>query len=1564
MSGWFIWNYGDGKIDSTQFPFSKNHIYASAGSYKVTVAVQNAGTYHQLQTSASTTITVLAGIKLMIAPLTSPCGLQVFLTQTGTPNYTFDWYSKTASYANYTLLSSSAVQTTSPTSYSFNTGYYKLIVTDQNGCTATDNTILSCGSTPPCPTCPPPPPCPTVFTGTVNVSTTPCTGNVSVSYAVTGTTAYTKRTLSFGDGTTIALTANSATGITHTYQHVGIYTVQVVYSFANGNPPSCSNTFSQQIQISVLPKAAQLYTCSGASAQHINATIKDISEILLPPKITSAWQCNTATLTPQTGNQPTISNAYFDTTYVVTDSVNGCFSSDTFRTPPMPVAAYNPIPLAPVCEGTPVEFKDTSTPANHIIGRSWKWDDKTASGGNLIYSNLQNPVEAFNFDGNSAPKGFVNVNYLTITDDHLCTATTTGNYFVRQNSFQFPTTIVLSTSSPSCNGTPNNINVAIQTSLGSSPLHPRFTDSLFKASGNSQPAALVKVVNHQSNPSYVPVSNTGMYYVTVRDSFGCSAQSANGVSPTFINTPTVQIQGSSRIICAKDAVDFTMFCGNQYTYQWSIRPAISGFTPPNTATMSIPKGIIPYTASGYQIIGTITNSNCPVTDSIKLTVNALPSIAASITTNPTNYCLMLPTDSVQLNAGSVFSGGKLPYSYSWTGSTKSSVYVNHPAAYSCYVTDANGCQSSAQQIVIAAPPVFDALVAGCFEVCDTANICLPPNAPTHQWFFNTLTHPLSAPYVAANGNLHTSLSGSYYLQLCDSRSCCSVSPPIDLQVVNCTLCCFKDTAYVDSTWFTGIATGGLLQYKFRMRYKNSCVRAIDSLVMTDVNGSGGTVSNITPQFLPSGWNTIIGTYTTTHGGLFCPIMWRYYYNNQTHLQELLCDGYSTTCVSLNTGCSATLQAGGATTICLGDSVTLTASPNSGVSYQWYLNGALINGASAKTYKAKVTGNYYAVVTFSNGCMTVSNTIAITVNSVSAFAAVVANCTCNAGTNGSVTVSNISGGNSPYTYSWNTTPVKTTQTISSLAAGTYTVTVTDAIGCKTTSFATVTQPTAINASAYVVSLVSCVGGTNGSVAVTNATGGTVGYTYSWNTSPVKTTQTISSLATGSYTVTVTDAHSCTANFSVGLSAANIAPAIASQPTNVYACSGTPDTVSFTISNGANGLSYAWSQYIASNSQPGLDNGSGGYGYTAMGITTAKLILSNPSSSISYKCTVTNACGSVTTTKINVYVNNITLPTVTPSSSIICPSSPAGNLYDFGALLVNGSPAGSGFSSTSCINCTFSGNAATFSIANYPNLTYQWQVLDSASTNSWSNLSGKTSSSYTHQATSSYYAHGCILRCKISLACNSSVAIYSNVAYLIMHPWVTQTYAPRCSWATVNWLRPRNVTVNSSYTYPYRVFSGSNNTTNSTNATTYTFVEYAPGSLNQTFSSNYAYTDPWGNLVWSCYKPYTNCGTPRISKPEDSTLTTLSENGNLVQVYPNPLREDILNVEYSLSEPCDYIYVDVLDMFGRVIIAEQLQMKAGQTDGRTVLDMQGKASGLYFVSVRCNNFNQKAKVVVVH
>jgi hypothetical protein len=121
---------------------------------------------------------------------------------------------------------------------------------------------------------------------------------------------------------------------------------------------------------------------------------------------------------------------------------------------------------------------------------------------------------------------------------------------------------------------------------------------------------------------------------------------------------------------------------------------------------------------------------------------------------------------------------------------------------------------------------------------------------------------------------------------------------------------------------------------------------------------------------------------------------------------------------------------------------------------------------------------------------------------------------------------------PYMYVWNTTPVQTSQTLTGLTAGIYKVTVTDSHGCTAKSSVALTQPGLLVTTMIVLSPVSCYQGSNG-VLKAGVTGGTVPYAYVWNTIPVQTTQTISGLTAGSYSVAVTDAHGCSSSASIFL-----------------------------------------------------------------------------------------------------------------------------------------------------------------------------------------------------------------------------------------------------------------------------------------------------------------------------------------------------------------------------------------------------------------------------------------------
>jgi hypothetical protein len=144
--------------------------------------------------------------------------------------------------------------------------------------------------------------------------------------------------------------------------------------------------------------------------------------------------------------------------------------------------------------------------------------------------------------------------------------------------------------------------------------------------------------------------------------------------------------------------------------------------------------------------------------------------------------------------------------------------------------------------------------------------------------------------------------------------------------------------------------------------------------------------------------------------------------------------------------------------------------------------------------------------------------------------------CTGSSNGEITGS-ATGGNGNYTYTWSHDPGIKTIMASGLKAGIYTFTATDYKGCTNSKSLTLVEPTKLAASisstggkgAYGV---SCWDKSDGALQA-SATGGAPGYSYTWSTNAMG--NSISSLPVNSYTVTVKDANSCTAQSSITLTA---------------------------------------------------------------------------------------------------------------------------------------------------------------------------------------------------------------------------------------------------------------------------------------------------------------------------------------------------------------------------------------------------------------------------------------------
>jgi len=147
----------------------------------------------------------------------------------------------------------------------------------------------------------------------------------------------------------------------------------------------------------------------------------------------------------------------------------------------------------------------------------------------------------------------------------------------------------------------------------------------------------------------------------------------------------------------------------------------------------------------------------------------------------------------------------------------------------------------------------------------------------------------------------------------------------------------------------------------------------------------------------------------------------------------------------------------------------------------------------------------------------------------------ANITCFGDKNGSASVTAVSGGTAPYTYLWSNG--KTTSSITGLAAGEYSCTVTDAASLSVTKTFSITQPVLLNL--IVTATNSACNANNGSITAT-ATGGTLPYQYAISFLPYQSSNVFAGLSPGTYTINARDNNGCVVSNIIVLSANDMPP----------------------------------------------------------------------------------------------------------------------------------------------------------------------------------------------------------------------------------------------------------------------------------------------------------------------------------------------------------------------------------------------------------------------------------------
>lgn len=333
-----------------------------------------------------------------------------------------------------------------------------------------------------------------------------------------------------------------------------------------------------------------------------------------------------------------------------------------------------------------------------------------------------------------------------------------------------------------------------------------------------------------------------------------------------------------------------------------------------------------------------------------------------------------------------------------------------------------------------------------------------------------------------------------------------------------------------------------------------------------------------------------------------------------------------------------------TTVCPGGSstITITGTLNSATAWQVYTGscgGTNIGNTATSSFNVTPGSSTTYFIRGEGGCVVPGSCGSVTVNvnpTIGLTANSQTNVACNGGSTGAASVNAATGGAGGFTYNWtpgNPTGDGTTA-VTGLTAGTWTCTVTDAVGCTAATNFTVTQPPVIVLNANSQTNVACNGGSTGAASVTAASGGAGGYTYNWTPGNPTGDGTISvtGLTAGTWTCTVTDANSCTAvrNFTI-----TQPPAITLTPasqTNVSCNGGSNGAASInTPTGGAGGFTYNWT--------PGNPIGDGTTSVTGLNAGT-------------WTCTVTDANGCTATTNFTITQPSALSLTAASQTNVSC------------------------------------------------------------------------------------------------------------------------------------------------------------------------------------------------------------------------------------------------------------------------------------------------------------------------
>ncbi len=524
------------------------------------------------------------------------------------------------------------------------------------------------------------------------------------------------------------------------------------------------------------------------------------------------------------------------------------------------------------------------------------------------------------------------------------------------------------------------------------------------------------------------------------------------------------------------------------------------------------------------------------------------------------------------------SGGSSPYTFLWSGGGNTATISNRaPGIYTVTVTDFWGCSATASATI--ANTTIAVNISGtvtpntsCTTPNGAVNITASPNVPyTYSWSNGPTTQNIAnVPAATYTVTVSAGVGCSATASFAVPNN--TANPTPDLAVTP-SICGLSNGA-ISTT-----VTAGMGPYQFlwsnnaTTQNLTNILAGIYTVTVTDANGctavGTATVPNNASTFSLSGTVTPLTSCTANNGA-----------------------------------------------------IDLTVTPPGAYTYEWS------NGQTTQDISGLPAGTYTVSVTEQGDC-TASTTFVVPNNQT--FATLNQTVTpelCNLG-NGAINLT-VSGGASPFSFQWNSG--QTTEDLAGITAGNYAVTVTGTNGCSTTaSIGVPADIVTFSISGTPSPNTSCVA-FNGAVNLTlnpPVPPQGPGYSFVWSNSA--TTQNISNLLPGLYTVTVSAGGSCTNTASFNVANTALPPNVA-ESVGAALCGQSSGFINLTISGGASPHTFNWSNNATSKDLVGLTSGT-------------------------YTVTVTGANGCTVVRTYTVQENTVT-PTIsatpTPNTSCLAPN----------------------------------------------------------------------------------------------------------------------------------------------------------------------------------------------------------------------------------------------------------------------------------------------------------------------